>query len=43
VLQQADEDTRRRVVEVVRAAFDPFVSGSEVRFTAACWLVEARA
>jgi SAM-dependent methyltransferase len=42
-LQQADEETRGRVVEVVRAAFDPYVSGGEVRFTAACWLVAARA
>jgi SAM-dependent methyltransferase len=41
VLQDADETTRRRVVEAVRAAFDPYVFGSEVRFTAACWMVEA--
>jgi SAM-dependent methyltransferase len=27
----------------VRAAFDPYVQGAEVRFTAACWLVGARA
>lgn len=38
-----DEQTRARVVETVRAAFDPFVEGSEVRFTAACWTVGARA
>lgn len=41
----ADEDvsTRARVVDTVRPAFDPYVVGSDVRFTAACWLVTARA
>ena len=43
VLQAADERTRRRVVETVRAAFDPYVFGAEVRFTAACWMIGARA
>lgn len=43
VLPKADEQTRARVVETVRAAFEPYVHGAEVRFTAACWLVEARA
>ncbi|MBR8640137.1 class I SAM-dependent methyltransferase [Streptomyces tuirus] len=38
-----DERTRAQVVETVRAAFDRFVHGSEVRFTAACWTVGARA
>lgn len=38
-----DEATRTRVVGQVRAAFDPFVHGAEVRFTAACWDVRARA
>ncbi|MYS89185.1 MULTISPECIES: class I SAM-dependent methyltransferase [Streptomyces] len=42
-LPEVDEKTRARVVETVRAAFDPFVHGSEVRFTAACWTVGARA
>jgi SAM-dependent methyltransferase len=42
VLQQADERTRARVVEAVRPAFDAFVHGGHVRFTAACWMVEAR-
>ncbi|MFC9679862.1 class I SAM-dependent methyltransferase [Streptomyces sp. NPDC056948] len=42
-LPEVDEETRARVVETVRAAFDPFVHGSEVRFTAACWTVGARA
>jgi SAM-dependent methyltransferase len=41
VLQDTDEATRRRVVEAVRPAFDPYVFGSEIRFTAACWMVGA--
>ncbi|MEU6237152.1 class I SAM-dependent methyltransferase [Kitasatospora sp. NPDC047058] len=42
-LPGVDERTRARVVETVRAAFEPFVDGAQVRFTAACWLVSARA
>ncbi|WP_321811240.1 MULTISPECIES: class I SAM-dependent methyltransferase [unclassified Burkholderia] len=42
-LQDADDATRRRVVETVRAAFEPYVQGADVRFDAACWLVTARA
>lgn len=42
-LGEADERTRAQVIERVRAAFEPYVQGREVRFTAACWLVEARA
>ncbi|KGV25903.1 class I SAM-dependent methyltransferase [Burkholderia pseudomallei] len=38
-----DDATRARVVDTVRAAFAPYVHGAEVRFTAACWLVGARA
>lgn len=41
VLQEADERTREEVVNVVRAAFDPYVRGDEVRLTAALWLVTA--
>lgn len=43
VFHEADEHTRAKVVETVRAAFDPFVHGAEVRFSAACWMVSARA
>ncbi|MFD3616291.1 class I SAM-dependent methyltransferase [Streptomyces sp. NPDC058676] len=43
VLPATDEQTRARVVETVRAAFDTYVRGTEVRFTAACWMVGARA
>jgi len=42
-LRQADDETRARVMRNVRPAFDPFVQGEEVRFTAACWMVNARA
>jgi len=43
ILQQADDELRARVVAAVRPAFDPYVHGTEVRFTAACWMVGARA
>jgi len=43
ILHEADEQTRKQVIETVRAAFDPYVHGAEVRFTAACWMVGARA
>jgi SAM-dependent methyltransferase len=43
ILQEADEETRMQVIDTVRAAFDPFVHGTQVRFTAACWSVSARA
>jgi SAM-dependent methyltransferase len=42
VLQQADDRTRAHVIETVRPAFDPYVHGAEVRFTAACWMIGAR-
>lgn len=43
ILQGADEHTRARITKTVRAAFDPYVFGDEVRFTAACWMIDARA
>jgi ubiquinone/menaquinone biosynthesis C-methylase UbiE len=43
ILQDADERTCTQVIKTVRAAFDPYVHGTEVRFTAACWKVSARA
>lgn len=42
-LQEADESTRARVIAAVRAAFEPFVHGPEVRFSGASWNVRARA
>jgi SAM-dependent methyltransferase len=41
VLQAADDSTRTQVGETVRAAFDPYVHGAQVRYTAACWMVNA--
>lgn len=43
ILHEADERTRTQVIETVRAAFEPYVHGAEVRYTAACWRVGARA
>ncbi len=42
-LQGADPTTRERVAATVRAAFDPYVQGDTVRYTAACWTITARA
>ena len=42
-LQGKDERTRAQVIEAVRPAFDPFVHGTEVRYTAACWTISAQA
>jgi SAM-dependent methyltransferase len=41
-LQQVDAPTRERIVDDVRAAFEPCVAGGDVRFEAACWEVVAR-
>jgi SAM-dependent methyltransferase len=41
-LREADPRTRDQVVAVVRKAFEPYVHGDEVRFTACCWKVDAR-
>jgi ubiquinone/menaquinone biosynthesis C-methylase UbiE len=43
VLQQSDERLRTQVIATVRDGFAPYVHGAEVRFTAACWLIVARA
>jgi len=43
ILNQADESTRNRVISTVRAAFEPYVHGAEVRFKVASWVVNARA
>jgi SAM-dependent methyltransferase len=40
-LQTADDETRARVGDALRAAFNPYVHGAEVRFAAACWWVSA--
>ena len=43
VVHEADDRTRARVIDAVRAAFEPYVHGTEVRFIAACWMAAARA
>jgi SAM-dependent methyltransferase len=43
ILQQADDELRARVIAAVRPAFAPYVHGAEVAFTAACWMISARA
>jgi ubiquinone/menaquinone biosynthesis C-methylase UbiE len=43
IFHEVDEATRARVIDTVRPAFDPYLEGAEVRFTAACWMVRAQA
>jgi SAM-dependent methyltransferase len=43
VLNTMDESTRKNIVGTVRAAFDPYVHGDDVSYTAACWNVSAQA
>lgn len=43
MLESADAATRARVIAALRPAFDPYVRDGQVRFTAACWCVDARA
>jgi SAM-dependent methyltransferase len=42
-LHEADDQLRTRVIRTVLAAFDPYVHGTEVRYTAACWNISAAA
>ena len=42
-LPAVDPHVRGELVEKVHAAFDPYVHGAEVRFDAACWIIDARA
>ncbi|MEM8696911.1 MAG: methyltransferase domain-containing protein [Pseudomonadota bacterium] len=41
-LEGADAAMHERVLTAVRPAFDRYVAGDEVRFTAACWMITAR-
>lgn len=43
IIDAADKPTQTKVLDAVRAAFETYVHGAEVRFTAACWTVGARA
>lgn len=40
-LREADDAKRAEVLRVARTAYEPFVNGDEVRFTARCWSVGA--
>jgi len=42
-LRAVDQQTWTQTAAAIRAAFDPFVQDGAARFTAACWLVTARA
>jgi SAM-dependent methyltransferase len=42
IFNELDEQLRAQVIETVRPAFDRYVHGEEVRFTAACWMIAAR-
>jgi SAM-dependent methyltransferase len=42
-LQDTDEKTRSRIVDAILSAFDAYVHDGIVRFTAACWMIGARA
>jgi SAM-dependent methyltransferase len=41
ILQQVDQATRARIIETIRPAFDRYIHGTEVHFTAACWMISA--
>ncbi|MGX1102396.1 MULTISPECIES: class I SAM-dependent methyltransferase [Bradyrhizobium] len=43
MLQAMEEPRRTQVIETVRDVFDRYIHGTEIRFTAACWMVAARA
>ncbi|MHC1948402.1 class I SAM-dependent methyltransferase [Bradyrhizobium sp. UFLA06-06] len=43
MLQTMEEPLRTHVIETVRGAFGRYIHGTEIRFTAACWMVAARA
>jgi SAM-dependent methyltransferase len=43
VLHEVDEATRAKVIDVVSGAFEQYVDGAEVRFTAALWMARASA
>lgn len=42
-LRDADDSTRARIGDVLRAAYTPLIRDGVVEFTGACWLVTARA
>ena len=43
MLPALDDQTRAQVIAVLREAYTEFITDGEVRYTAACWMVEALA
>src|SRR5262249_11652123 len=43
VLHEVQGAAREQISRSVRQAFEPFVHAGQVRFTAACWQIDARA
>lgn len=43
IFEELDRPLQERITAALRAAFEPYVQGDTVRFTAACWMVSARA
>lgn len=43
IFKDIDRPLQERITAAIRAAFEPFVRGDTMRFTAACWMVTARA
>lgn len=43
VFQSLEEEAKADIAPRIEAAFQPFVEGDVVRFTAACWMITARA
>ncbi|MFQ3458795.1 class I SAM-dependent methyltransferase [Bradyrhizobium sp. UFLA01-814] len=43
MLQAMEQPRRTQVIETVRGAFGRYIHGNDIRFTAACWMVAARA
>lgn len=41
-LREADDEKRAQLMAAIRAGFAPYREGDAVRFTAACWLIEAK-
>ena len=43
VFDTLDQQEKAEIAPRIEAAFEPFVDGERVRFTAACWMMKARA
>jgi SAM-dependent methyltransferase len=43
MLRQVDAHRRQEIACAVTRAFDPYIHGDEIRFAAACWMLEAQA